>query len=188
MQKKNMLRDLNEKLIDYFDANVPQILIHPKDWMLYAAKSLVGTHESGYNAGYLVELMQDTIGKAERESWCMSAVQSCVAYAEYKTGIKSTLFHTEHCMTAFNNHPKELILEKPERGSVAIWRYGEGPNGHCGIFESMFNDKLMVTYEGNTSATNKEINREGDVFDKKIRTMRDMGSMKLMGFLKVFNV
>lgn len=183
-------RDLNLKLIEYFDIHVPQVLSpeSPSQWVVYAAKSLVGIYEKAYNSGELVELLQDTIGIPEKESWCMSALQSCVAYAEYKTGIKSYLYPTEHCLTALKNHPKDKILDKPEFGCAVIWQHGSTSNGHTGVFEKMFNDKIMVTYEGNTSASNTTVESNGDVFDRKLRSMSTIGDMKIVGFLRLFHV
>jgi len=105
------MRSIESKLVKYIDEKLKlnglaQEAIKTKDartLFRLACESLVGVREkSGRNDGPIVELIQETIGRAQGEFWCMSYVQSCLAYAEVKTGIDSPIFASEHCMTVWN--------------------------------------------------------------------------------------
>src|SRR5574343_9032 len=65
-----------------------------------AMESCVGIREKGgNNSGPMVELIQETIDGADKDPWCMSLVQTCIAYAEKRTGKSSPIFASEHCLT-----------------------------------------------------------------------------------------
>ena len=114
------MRHIEPDLIKWIDAKLAghglaQLAMENNDARLLfglAAEACVGIVESGgNNNGPLVRLLQSTIGKPEKEPWCASFVQSCLAYAEYKTGEVSAVFATEHVQTMWNKTP-EIIRVK----------------------------------------------------------------------------
>ncbi len=135
--------------------------------------------ERGDNKGEKVEQIQSTIGKPEGESWCMSLVQSLVAYTEVVTQSKCDIAHTESCINAWEN--AKIKSFEPQIGSIAIWRHGNTDKGHCGIVTKE-GDDYFETIEGNTGP-GAGINREGDGVYKKIRSKNPKGNMKLLGFI-----
>lgn len=168
---------------------------NPRQLMIEAAKVCVGIREkSNRNDGPMVELIQETIGSANNEAWCMSFAQSMIAYAEFKTQVLSLIHPSEHCLTTWNKTPKkQRVKTHPLPGAIAIWRHGSSTNGHTGIILGADN-KLFQAVEGNTT--------EGKYGDKIVRdgggiyfTERSMqgfpdvskkSGMILLGFLKPF--
>lgn len=192
-----MERKLEPKLIQYIDNRLSGNALAAKAIiekdarliMRLAAQACVGIREVGNNRGPLVSLIQDTVGGPDPVAWCMSYVMSCIAYAELRTGKKSPIIATEHCMTCWNDSPKEMRVKRiPLGGAIIIWRHGSGPSGHTGIVDSCDGETFWA-YEGNTGGgtdPNGKIIREGDGVYYTHRPFGDMGDMKLIGFLKPF--
>lgn len=192
------MRQIDRKLVLFFEAKLKnnsmyaEALKNKDARLLYmlANQACVGVREvGGNNKGAMVELLQETLGSAESEAWCMSAQQSCLAFAEVKTGIKSPIFDSEHCMTVWNKTPKaQRVKLFPLAGAMIIWVHGKGPAGHTGCLEST-DGKTMFTYEGNTNAgldAKGSVAREGGGFYRNARSFTGSGSMKVVGFLKPF--
>lgn len=189
------MRQIETRLIEYFDQKLAsnglaQDALSRGDARLLfrcAAESLVGVREaSGKNDGPLVELMQETIGSAGREPWCMSLVQSCLAYAETKTNKKSSVFASELCTAVWKNTPKEYRVKyRPLPGAIAIWQHGAGPSGHTGVLIEDQSD-VFLAVEGNTTAgvSGGKIVREGGGCYLTTRPFNDVGPMELLGFIK----
>ncbi len=158
--------------------------------MRLAAQVCVGIREQGgNNKGPMVELIQETLGGAGAEAWCMSFVQTCVAFAEYATGVKSPIYASEHCMTTWNNTPKaQRVSSIPAAGAIIIWQHGSSTSGHTGIVEAC--DGVNFTaFEGNTESgvnpSGSVVRDGGGVYHTK-RSLKGAGTMKLVGFLKPF--
>lgn len=154
-----------------------------------ALEACVGIREVSDNAGPMVELIQETVGGADKEPWCMSLVQTGLAYAEHKTGIRSPVAASEHCMTVWNTtRTSQRVKKVPALGAIIIWRHGAGPAGHTGIAISPVKGNMFETVEGNTAAglENGEIVREGGGVYLNRRSMGGQGNMKLVGFIKPF--
>lgn len=191
------MRIIEQKMIDFIDKKLAsngaaQLAIQNKDarsLLIYAAEACVGIREAGgNNRGPMVELIQETIGKAEREGWCMSFVQTMVAYVEVKLKIKSPLFPTEHCMTAWNNTPKsQRVKIQPLPGAIAVWKKGNSQSGHTG-FMTEWRGKTFEAVEGNTESgvNGSEVVRDGGGVYLTNRNSTGTGTMKLVGFLKPF--
>ena len=156
----------------------------------YAAEALVGIREAtGRNDGPMVRLMQETVGTANGESWCLSYVMSCLAYAELKSGRRSRLPATEHCLTLWTTAPLEMRVQySPLKGAIPIWQHGATTNGHTGVFIEA-KGETFITVEGNTSAglrLDGSLEREGQGSYRCRRHFSGNGEMKLRGFLKPF--
>lgn len=149
-----------------------------------AAEACVGETEVTHNKSPLIELLQKTVdGSADREPYCMAGIQSWLAFAEKKTGIKSPIYATEHCMTCWNSTPKSSRVKKiPATGAIIIWKRGSTSSGHTGVMLEWMTSK-MNTCEANTGSANMS---EGDGIFYKTRSTTATGSLKVVGFLKPF--
>jgi hypothetical protein len=192
------MRNIEPKMVAFIDKKLAlngaaQEAIEKKDarsLMVFAAEACVGIRESGgNNKGPLVQLIQDTVGGVGAEAWCMSFVQTCIAYAEVKTGVKSPLLDTEHCTTLWNKtKASQKVKIFPARGAIIIWQHGKGPSGHTGFFLEG-DGKSMRTIEGNTEAgfsKDGSVVREGGGVYLASRSMKANGTMKVLGFIKPF--
>lgn len=161
----------------------------PRALFVQALSACVGIRETGgNNKGPLVELIQETIGSANREAWCMSFVQSGLAYVEFKLGVQSPIAVSEHCMTVWNSTPKlQRVLYSPLSGAICIWKHGAGPSGHTGIITSA-DENFMELVEGNTESgvAGGKVERDGGGVYFTHRSRRGTGNMKVVGFLKPF--
>lgn len=194
------MREIESKLVKYIDDKLAKNglaleAIKTKDARTVfrlACEALVGVREkSGRNDGPLVELIQETIGGANQEAWCASYIQSCLAYAEVKTGIESPIFPSEHCMTMWLRTPKKQRVKKiPAAGAIAIWNYPPSSNGHTGcVLEYEHKPGKMKMAEGNTTQglkPNGEIERNGGGSYLTERSTKGSKTMVLVGFLKPF--
>lgn len=193
-------RKIESKLVDYIDKKLEgnlafQNAIEERDArrvMIFASEALLGVREAtGRNDGPMVKLIQETVGGASGEAWCLAFVQSCIAYAEVKTGLKSPIVATEHCWTAWHNTPKaQRVKTRPSRGVIAIWNYPPTKNGHTGIVDE-YEHKLgkMMTLEGNTMSGIKKdgtIERDGGGSYRCERSTSGNKKMELLGFLRPF--
>lgn len=192
------MRKLEPKMAAWLDLKLAsnglaQDAIKTKDartLFVCAAEACVGIREvGGNNEGPMVELIQETVGSADREPWCMSFVQTCLAYAELKTGVKSPIPAGEHCMSIWSSTPStNRVIFSPKRGAIVIWKHGAGPSGHTGIFLERDNTNFYAI-EGNTEAglnPDGSIEREGGGVYKTKRNMVRNGNMSVVGFLKPF--
>lgn len=184
------MRNIEKKMIEFLDAKLAsnglaQEAIANKDARTVfrlAAESCVGIKETSHNGGAMVELIQETVGGADKEPWCMSFVQTCLAYAEKKTGVKSPIVAGEHCLTVWRESPKNMRVKiAPLPGAIIIWQHGKSEAGHTGLVLE-YGTRSMSTVEGNTGSDM----REGDGVYLKSRSKTANGKMKVVGFLKPF--
>ncbi len=186
------MRVLEKKMEQWLDAKLAnnglaQAAIKSKDARTVfrlAAESCVGiTEEGGNNKGPMVSLIQDTVGSPDHVAWCMSFVQTCLAYAEKKTGIKSPIVASEHCLTTWADSPKkQRVKAVPAPGAIIIWQHGNTQAGHTGVMLEWMGSK-MSTVEGNTGGASM---RDGDGVYFKSRGTKGTGNLKVVGFLKPF--
>lgn len=180
---------LDNKLRENGLAKLALVNKDPRTLMRLAAQACVGIREEGENTGPLVSMLQDTVGGPDPWAWCMSFVQTCVAYAEDRTEVESLLPASEHCMTVWMRAPNKIRTRfKPLPGAIPIWNKRGTLNGHTGILDC--NDvKDFYTFEGNTSKGVDhagELVREGDGVYYCKRRLGPSASMVLKGFLKPF--
>lgn len=164
--------------------------------LIEEAVKWIGTHEiGGENRGPDIERFQRAVdGKAQGEPWCLAFVQFCVKTVDskFETGHAgpnppSALAATEHCMTLWNNTPKQARLSEPVPGCLVIWQFWKDgkptTQGHVGIVVSAAGTSFE-TVEGNTSPSGDQINREGDCVARKSRLRHPLGSMRVVGFIQ----
>lgn len=190
-------RIIKPKMVDYLDAKLAanglaQHAIDIKDARLVfglAAESCVGIREvGGNNMGPMVELIQSTVGRAEGEPWCLAFVQTCIAYAELKTGIKSPVIPSEHCRTTWEHTPKSARVQyRPNRYALVFWGYDGSSSGHVGIYlEGSFKHNKGVSFRSIEGNTNSDGAREGDGVYYKNRDWMRTGNLIKLGFMKPF--
>lgn len=191
-----MKRQLEPKMVSYLDAKLAgnglaQSAIKnrdPRTVFRLALECCVGIREKGgNNRGPMVELIQETLGGADAEAWCMSLVQTGLGYAELKTGIMSPIFPSEHCLTVWNETPREQrVRTVPAVGAICIWKHGDTTSGHTGITVGEVEREEVNMVEGNTEAGIRtgEVVREGGGVYFTRRSIRGTGSMKVVGYLK----
>ena len=185
-----MQRKLHPQLKTWFDSRclnpTPSCFLDPKnpiEMLKHAALMCLSiTEMEKDNHGPLVELFQSTIGKAEGEPWCLSFIQSCVAYVE-SFGFSSCLFPSEHCLTVWANSLCRRPIE-PIVGDIVIYQMGNTTKGHAEIITNVFLNSFQ-TIGGNTSS-GSEIERNGDGIYSKIRSRHTSDKFKTLGFLRIF--
>ena len=165
------------------------------------AQLFVGVKEvGGNNQGEFVRMFQRAVdGKAQGESWC-----SC--YASYCIKASSLLFSkafekpdlrnsyklklSESVMNVWTSSSSDYRLEKPEVGCLILWRrWAAGEPtwmGHIEIVTEILSEKTVQTVGGNTSSDDPN-SRDGDgVYLKKRDITKNYGSLRPLGFLRVF--
>ena len=191
-----MARKITEKMLKFIDDKLKnhgaaQLAIKNKDarsLFIHAAEACVGIKESGGNNKglYVVELQKTVDNKAQSEPWCMAAVQTWLAYVEHKTGVKSPIFNSEHCMTTWRKTPTAKRVKKiPAAGAIIIWKNGNTDSGHTGIVKDFQGDKKnFESIEGNTGSGNM---RDGDGIYIRQRSKVKNGSLVIQGYLIPFS-
>lgn len=164
--------------------------------LVFEAKRWLGVVEQGGdNQGQIVQMFQSVIGTAQGESWCVSFVQYCAKMVDQlckECGLSSTslqIAKTESVMQLWNKTPIGFRTNTPSPGCLMLWEhYKSGmPTGlgHVGIVVGVKNN-VIETVEGNTSPSLKNVERNGDGVYLKQRTTADIGSMRFLGFLRVW--
>lgn len=156
------------------------------EMFIKAMEAMIGIQEKGgNNSGPDVEAIQETVGSAENEAWCMATIQTAIAFVEVVTGSGSRFPVTEHCLTAFYNSLIKYM--NPKRGYVCIWQHGSGQSGHTGAVCEIIGPNEFNCIEGNTGPGSGVV-REGDGVYKKLRSLQGAGDMHVKGFLEPFPV
>ncbi len=194
------MRHIKPKMIAFLDTKLKDISMaaHARDTknarLLFqiAAQSCVGIRErTNNNDGPMVELIQETIGVAEHESWCMAFVQTMLAYAEHTLRVTSPVVATEGVLDAWNRTPLEQRVKYlPLPGAIVLWRHGVTYKGHTGILLGTDGINFHAV-EGNTTSgsendpTGPVVREGGGVYYTK-RAASGSGDMHVVGYLKPF--
>lgn len=191
-------RTIETKMVEFLDKKLKGNGLYEKALaekdartiMRLAAQVCVGIREQGgNNRGPMVKLIQETIGSAVDEAWCMSFVQTMIAYAELKTGKKSPIAVSEGCAQVWTRTDKKQRVKKlPLPGAVIYWKNSKTGGGHTGIVEAT-DGVNFYAFEGNTTGgldPSGKIERDGGGVYHTLRSHKGNGSMKLIGFLKPF--
>lgn len=198
------MRKIEPKLVSYIEKKLAgnglyNVALESKDartLVVLAAQALVGVKEkTGNNDGEMVRLIQETYGNANGEPWCMSLAQSCIAFAEVKTGKKSPVVAGELCSAVWRDTPKaQRVKYLPLAGALMIFidvntRTGKDKiSGHVEIVLSS-DGKTVQCIGGNTSGTTKPghaVNREGNGCYYTVRSAKGTASRRVAGYLKPF--
>jgi len=192
------MRQIESELIQYIDKRLEknglaQDAIKRKDaraLMVQAAATLVGIKEAtGRNDGKMVKLIQETVGGSSGEAWCMSLIQSLIAYAEHKTDVSSPVIASERCYAVWHKTPKTSRVKiAPLAGAIAIWNDVGRTTGHTEMVLSA-DGVNMQCIGGNTSGTlnpGDVVNPNGNGVYYTVRSMKVTKKRALLGFLIPF--
>lgn len=147
--------------------------------------------QGGENRGRLVELMQKTIGVAQAEPWCIAYLQSCVAFVEDYTGVRSWIHATESALELWEQSTWSRVID-PRPGDLILWEKEGTRAGHGGIIAEVLRSSPrgsivgFKTIEGNTGAGRGTIEREGDGVYPRTRPLGGVGRMRELGYLRPF--
>lgn len=195
-------RSIEPDFVSYIDAKLrnnaaAQAAIKAKDFrqvMVFAAEACVGFRErTGRNDGEQIEWVQETVGGSSNEPYCVGGVESVVAYAELKTGIKSPLIATELATGLWNATPVELRVKNiPLPGAIAIWQDRDPRTkkrkytGHAEIVRSAANTKWYGVGFNTSGASypGGPVVREGNGVYYTTRNYEDTPGRVLLGFIK----
>lgn len=163
----------------------------PRVLFYTAIQSMVGIREEGgNNNGPFVRLIQETVGSANREAWCMSLQQTGIAFVERALNVKSRIPVTEHCLTCLRDAPADLIVKHfPLIGAIIIWQHGHSEDGHTGTFLEKRTVSTFYAVEGNTEKgmnPSGKVIRDGGGVWFTTRSFYGDGTMHLKAFLKPF--
>lgn len=160
-----------------------------------AATACIGIKEQPNNSGSEIELFQKTVGISKGDAWCMAFMQTCLAYSEVKTAIRSPLYASGGCMNVWKKTPLEQRVKHiPLAGAIAIWQHTKNPtHGHTGMVLDCDGTSFHAI-EGNTDDgyddLNSEVGQTGDGVGFTHRRFDlfnpQAGDMQLLGFLKPF--
>lgn len=166
----------------------PKVLMEPSLELVEEVKKWVGVHEKGGdNRGPEVDMFNKTLNDTVSHAWCASFVAYCVRSVEKKTGIKTSVNLSEHVMTMWNSSTGRQVKIGGQRpGDIAVWNKVGTGSGHCGVVTRVIKSKEFIeTVEGNTSDSSG-VERNGQGIYTKQRRVKQIGDMKLLGFLRVF--
>jgi hypothetical protein len=154
--------------------------------LLDIAIKYLGTQENTSEGKVLVEMFLNSVGLKGNLPWCAAFISFCLEEAE-KTYGKSGIVQTAGVLNMWEKTPKELRIEKPEAGAIAIYQSQKNDKllstGHAGIVFDYPKPNLFITIEGNTT-DGKGIDRDGDGVYKKMRPYPSFyKTLVLKGFL-----
>lgn len=152
------------------------------------AKRYLGFTEIPNNAGFSDAIFQEkmeSVGWKKGEAWCTYLGELiCKEAMPELFGVLDKLFTASATETWKNFDIAKMTTQKPEVGMLAVFRFGNGWQGHFGVVSKVFNENSFMLIEGNT---NNGGGREGfGVFerDRKRGTYTSKG-LNLIGFIDI---
>lgn len=157
------------------------------------ANSYVGQREKPGNLGFIDSAFEEkmkAVGWFKGAAWC--AYFSKLVYKEAMQ--KEKLADIQKLMSLFS--PMAIVTYRkfdsagyntdktPKLGSLVVWQKGTTAQGHIGIVTKEISSKNWISVEGNT---NGEGSRDGEVVAAKNRTITGAGSLKMLGFIHIFD-
>lgn len=162
----------------------------PRLCMVLAAEALVGVQEeTGKNDGEIIRLIQETVGDARGEPYCIGGIMSCIAFAEAVTGIKSPIKATEHARTLFATSTiSERVKKIPLPGAIALWGDRGKYTGHGEIVKAADEKKMHCIGFNTYGATSPDgpVEREGNGIYYTVRSYESTASRVFLGCIKPF--
>lgn len=166
--------------------------------LLEITKDFLGTKELGENAGFespeLQELMTK-LGWVPGQSWCAYKVMDSWFryFSQEVPGFKDVLLQIKHILhphvkTMWDRAKKSPFIQTgqiPKVGAIVCYRVGNGGKGHAGIVTEVGveEDGTFITVEGNTSASAKYNQSNGDGYYEKQRYLISKSQLNLWGFI-----
>jgi hypothetical protein len=150
----------------------------------HAASPWVGVKEQANdNRGAYIDMIGLTVDQRHTgEAYCLSWVQTIIAFVELELNMVSPLKATEGCLDLWTSTGQHLKTTRyPVPGYIAIWQHGKGPAGHAGIVISV-KDTYFKTIEANSYGPDGVTQ---GIFTQE-RLFNDSSKMKLLGFCSPF--
>lgn len=159
---------------------------------LDTALAYVGTVErGGANRGPRVERFLASVGLGPGPPWCAAYV----SYVLESAGVRAPLDGrgrvirsglAAHFITARSVRASEALrgVKPVPRGSVVVWRRGNGPFGHAGLV-LRWDGTSGETVEGNTSSGEAGSQRDGDGVWRRQRRIEPGSSFRIVSFTPV---
>lgn len=163
------------------------------------ALSYLNEREKKGNSGFYNEEFEQkmkAVGWNKGWAWCAFFAELVwrEAYGQLNSVIEGDLrkLFSASATQTYNNFRiskkyKGYVSNKPEVGSLVVWRYGDGWQGHIGIVQQV-RGKEVITIEGNT---NSQGGREG-IEVGQMRRLVSFDSMprrlNLLGFIHPPNI
>jgi hypothetical protein len=154
------------------------------------ALSYVGKTETPNNSGFTDKVFEKKmveVGFAKGQAWCAYFAELVCkeAYAGIKDKVATynKIFSGSSTTTYKNADIAGLTSKTPVVGSIAIYRYGNGWQGHTAIVTEIVDKTTFKTVEGNTNLNGE---REGFVVAKKTRKIGlpyTAKGLNLVGFI-----
>jgi hypothetical protein len=159
--------------------------------MTAEARRWLGVIEEGQNSGQLINLMQQSVGIEDGDSWCMAYIQFCLQAVQRQVkalsdAVTLSIPTSGHCLTVWGKTPSLYRYNEPRVGTIVIWQHGDTQNGHTGWVTDVDGKGFFACLEGNTSKQGTNIDRNGGEVCYKKRHISGAGSMKVVGFIDPF--
>lgn len=159
--------------------------------VIQIAQSYLGKTEKPANSGFNdaeFEKKMKSVGWLKSQSWCVYFAE--LVYKEASESSKEIALLNKLFSGSATATFKSFDLDKtyktgmiPKPGALAIWRYGNGWQGHAGIVEGVTDNTCFKSIEANT---NDQGGREGYIVAKKTRYTNNPYNAKglnLVGFI-----
>ncbi len=180
--KKEFVKFLDKKLL--LNGLAQQAIEEKNARLLFylACESCVGTN---YDDVLMIKKSLEITGGTTRKEWGASFIQACIAYAEIKTGVESSIFPSEHSLTIWAKTPEEMrVKTTPLRGALVVWRNGSSQEGRIGAV-SECSEIYCSAIEGNKDGNaDPDLYFDGVHFTK--RQSKSKTKLQIVGFLKPF--
>jgi hypothetical protein len=153
------------------------------------ATKYIGKTETPNNSGFSDKEFQkrmEQVGWSIGQSWCAYFTELCAieAFPSLKDEL-TKLFSASATATWKNFQIDKKTSITPKVGSLAVWRYGNGWQGHIGVVSKIVDDKTFESIEGNT---NDKGGREGYIVTprtRKIGSKYSSAGLNLIGFINI---
>lgn len=150
----------------------------------HVAAPWVGVKElNNDNRGAYIDMVGLTVDRKHKgEAYCMSWVQTIIAFIELELKMVSPLKSTEGCLDLWNSTPPAMKTTRyPLPGYIAIWQHGTSKAGHAAIVISV-KDAYFKTIEANSYGPDGKT--QGIFYQERL--FNDSSNMKLKGFISPF--
>jgi hypothetical protein len=151
----------------------------------------LGVIEEGQNSGQLINLMQQSVGIEDGDSWCLAYLCYCLLAVQRQVkalgdGVNLSVSIGGHCVTMWKSTPSLYKYSEPKVGTIVIWQHGDTTNGHCGWVTDVDGGGFFRTLEGNSQKSGTNIERNGGEIVYKKRHVSGAGAMRVVGFIDPF--
>ncbi len=145
----------------------------------------VGGNNKGKQVGEIQGVIGVDLELGTGDAWCMSTMQVLVAFVEDFVGEESPVPAMENCFYVHDGAKKieGLTTTSCEVATMFIGRHGKTTKGHTGWVRSIPKKDKMGTIEGNTGDASA---RDGDGLYAKVRDQSKIGSMAIIGFVRIY--